>query len=60
MIVPIRTLGVSQLYVSTEKLARVRAWFDPRSMTPLPVRDFGNGRLTLTDGNLYALKRERT
>ena len=54
MIVPIRSLGVSQLYISTEKLARVWTWFDPRRMAPLPVRDFGNGRLTLTDGHTRA------
>lgn len=29
MIVPIPAFGVSRLHVSTEKLARVRAWFDP-------------------------------
>lgn len=55
MTVPIAILGVSQLYISTEKLARVRAWLDPARMPPLPVRDFGNGRLTLTDGHTRAV-----
>ncbi len=51
------SLGVSQLYISKEKLAAVEAWRaenDPKIHEPLPVRDFGNGRLTLTDGHTRA------
>ena len=50
-------LGVSQLYLSRAKLEAVRKWFDPNRMhlcAPLPVYDFGDGRLTLTDGHSRA------
>lgn len=50
-------LGVSQLYLNQSKLEDVKKWFDPNHMdlcTPLPVCDFGNGRLTLTDGHSRA------
>ena len=55
--VPILSLGLSQIYLSEEKIRKVAAWFDPADMTafaPLPVHDFGNGRLTLTDGHTRA------
>ena len=51
-------LGISQLYISCEKLRNVLSWFDPRDLSgfaPLPVHDFGNGRLTLTDGHTRAV-----
>lgn len=50
-------LGVSQLYLNQSKLEGVKKWFDPNHMdlcAPLPVCDFGNGRLTLTDGHSRA------
>ena len=50
-------LGLSQIYLSAEKLANIRTWFrsdDLASFEPLPVHDFGNGRLTLTDGHSRA------
>lgn len=50
-------LGVSQLYLNQDKLKEIEKWFDPNRMElccPLPVHDFGNGRLTLTDGHSRA------
>lgn len=50
-------LGVSQLYLNQSKLEDIQKWFDPRHMNlcqPLPVYDFGSGRLTLTDGHSRA------
>ena len=47
-------LGVSQLYLNEIKLENIKKWFDPNQMdlcAPLSVFDFGNGRLTLTDGH---------
>lgn len=47
-------LGISQLYLCGEKLDAVKRWFDTAKLgeyEPLPVYDFGNGRLTLTDGH---------
>lgn len=50
-------ISPSQLYISAEKLAGVEKWFSPEALAenPLPVRDFGNGRYTLTDGHTRAL-----
>lgn len=53
----ISELGVSQLYLSEEKLDNVAKWFDMSKINdyePLPVYDFGNGRYTLTDGHTRA------
>ena len=50
-------LGISQLYLNKSKLRDVEKWFDPNNMNlrqPLPVYDFCNGRLTLTDGHSRA------
>ncbi len=50
-------LGVSQLYLSEEKISRVQNWFDPNDLSsfdPLTVYDFGDRRLTLTDGHSRA------
>lgn len=50
-------LGISQLYISKEKLYNVSKWFDADKINeyaPLPVYDFGNGRYTLTDGHTRA------
>jgi hypothetical protein len=54
---PALSLGLSQLYLSEAKVAGVLRWFNPRDLrnfVPLPVRDFGNGKLTLTDGHTMA------
>ena len=54
---PISDLGLSQIYLNEDKLKRIRQWFDPKDMSrfqPLPVHDFGNGRMTLTDGHSRA------
>ena len=51
-------LYVSQLYVSRAKLQSVQSWLTPatlQSCQPLPVHDFGDGVLTLTDGHTRAL-----
>ena len=53
----ISDLGVSQIYLSEDKLNNVRTWFDSADLTgfePLTVYDFGNGKLTLTDGHSRA------
>lgn len=55
--VDITELGISQLYLSHDKLNKIQKWFDPNNLSnfqPLPVHDFGNGRLTLTDGHSRA------
>lgn len=47
-------LGISQLYLNKSKLCNIQKWFDPNNMNlcqPIPVYDFGDGRLTLTDGH---------
>ena len=47
----------SQLYLNKSKLENIEKWFDPNNMNlcqPLPVHDFGDGRLTLTDGHSRA------
>lgn len=54
---PIAELGVCQLYLNEDKLARVREWLDPLDLSnfePVPVYDFGDGKLTLTDGHSRA------
>ena len=53
----ISSLGLSQIFLNSEKIANIEAWFNPTDLTnfqPLPVHDFGNGRLTLTDGHSRA------
>lgn len=50
-------LGISQLYLNQAKLKDIEKWFNPNNMNlcqPLPVHDFGDGRLTLTDGHSRA------
>ena len=47
-------LGLSQIYLSSDKIASVMEWFDPQRMDnfqPLPVHDFGNNIYALTDGH---------
>ncbi len=55
--VDINSLGISQLYLNRKKLMEIEKWFSPNDMQkfqPLPVHDFDNGRLTLTDGHSRA------
>lgn len=55
--IDILDLGISQLYLSRQKLDAIQQWFDPHDLAnfqPLPVHDFGSGRLTLTDGHSRA------
>lgn len=50
-------LGLSQIYLSSDKITSVMDWFDPKHMDnfqPLPVHDFGNNTYTLTDGHTRA------
>lgn len=50
-------LGLSQIYLNAGKIKAIEKWFDPADMSifdPLPVRDFGDGRYTLTDGHSRA------
>ncbi|MBQ4573958.1 MAG: GNAT family N-acetyltransferase [Clostridia bacterium] len=61
--VPIADLGLSQIYLNDDKLTRIKQWFNPNDITgfqPLPVYDFGNGKLTLTDGHSRAFVAYKT
>ena len=54
---PVIDLGVSQIYLNENKLNNIQKWFDPTDLSnfdPLPVHNFGNGKLTLTDGHTRA------
>jgi len=54
---PILDLGLSQIYLNKRKLDTIQKWLNPADLSnfePLPVHDFGNGRLTLTDGHSRA------
>ena len=54
---PLLELGLSQIYLNERKIAVIERWFNLNDMSifePLPVRDFGNGRYTLTDGHSRA------
>ena len=52
----IAELGISQMYLCEERVLGVEKWFDMAKLGEyvLPVFDFGNGRLTLTDGHSRA------
>ena len=53
----LKELQPSQLYISEEKLARVREWLDPADLgnfEPLPVKVL-DGRPVLTDGHTRAV-----
>lgn len=52
----IAELGISQMYLCGERVLGVEKWFDMARLGEyvLPVFDFGNGRLTLTDGHSRA------
>lgn len=54
---PVLDLGLSQIYLNEHKLKNIQKWLNPSDLSnfePLPVHDFGNGRLTLTDGHSRA------
>lgn len=54
---PIMELGVSQIFLNEDKIKAVEEWFDLGNMhifEPLTVRDFGNGKYTLTYGHSRA------
>ena len=54
---PVIDLGVSQIYLNEAKLVNIRKWLNPTDLSgfvPLTVHDFGNGKLTLTDGHSRA------
>ena len=56
-LLPLSALHPSQLYISEEKLAAVRAWFDPENLMgfePIPVRRREDGLLYMTDGHTRA------
>lgn len=56
-LIRIDLLGLSQIYLCSEKIASVTEWFHPKCMEhfqPLPVHDFGNNTYTLTDGHTRA------
>jgi hypothetical protein len=55
--IDILSLGISQIYLNQRKIQEIESWFDithTDSYSPLPVKDFGNGRYTLTDGHSRA------
>ena len=55
--VSITELGLSQIYLNNQKLLNIEKWFNSNDLSkfhPLPVHDFGNGKLTLTDGHSRA------
>ena len=55
--ISITELGLSQIYLNNQKLLNIEKWFNPSDLSnfqPLPVHDFGNERLTLTDGHSRA------
>ncbi|MGB4660375.1 MAG: hypothetical protein WBI07_14455 [Mobilitalea sp.] len=55
--VDILSLGISQIYLNKRKIKSIGKWFNIDEFDkydPLPVYDFGNGRLTLTDGHTRA------
>ena len=56
-LINIDLLGLSQIYLSTNKIASVTEWFHPHCMDnfqPLRVHDFGNNKYTITDGHTRA------
>lgn len=47
-------LGLSQIYLNSDKIASITEWFHPQCMDsfqPLQVHDFGNNTYTLIDGH---------
>lgn len=55
--IDLNDLGLSQMYLNRNKIDAIENWFSITNIDdyePLPVYDFGNGRLTLTDGHSRA------
>ena len=55
--IKIKELGLSQIYLNQKKIDNIYKWInltDLSTFHPLPVYDFGNGKLTLTDGHTRA------
>lgn len=53
-LININMLGLSQIYLSSDKIASVAEWFNPQCMDnfqPLSVHDFGNNTYTITNGH---------
>lgn len=56
-LIDIDMLGLSQIYLSQDKIASIETWFHPQCMDnfqPLSVHDFGNNKYTITDGHSRA------
>ena len=56
-LINIDSLGLSQIYLSSSKIASITEWFDPQcidNFQPLRVHDFGNNTYTITDGHTRA------
>ena len=56
-LINIDLLGLSQIYLNSNKITAVTEWFIPQCMDdfqPLPVHNFGNNAYTLTDGHTRA------
>lgn len=56
-LINIDSLGLSQIYLSSDKISSVTKWFNPQCMDsfqPLRVHDFGNNTYTITDGHTRA------
>ena len=55
--VELNDLGLSQIYLNRNKIDAIKHWFSIKNSDdydPLPVYDFGDGKLTLTDGHSRA------
>ena len=56
-LISVDSLGLSQIYLSSDKIAAVTKWFNQQFMDnfqPLRVHDFGNNTYTITDGHTRA------
>ena len=56
-LINIDSLGISQIYLSSSKIASITEWFNPQCMDnfqPLRVHDFRNNTYTITDGHTRA------
>lgn len=56
-LINIERLGLSQIYLSSDKIISIEKWFNPQCLDnfqPLKVHDFGNNIYTLIDGHTRA------
>lgn len=56
-LINIDLLGLSQIYLNSNKITSIAEWFDPQCMDnfqPLSVHDFGYSAYTITDGHTRA------